>query len=65
LEAEKILNLLSPDERKLYELKNIMGLSNENIGKIFGITNNAVAVRNTRLKQRLEELLTIFDPPHS
>ena len=59
ISAEKILSRLSPDERKLYDLKHVIGLSNENIGKIFGITPNAVASRNKRLIQKLEGFLPL------
>ena len=57
LVAEKILSQLSASERKLYELKHVMGLSNEDIGKIFEISPNAVASRNKRLKDKLAELV--------
>lgn len=55
--ADKVLSQLSSDERKLYELKYTIGLSNENIGKVLGITPNAVALRVGRLLKKLERFL--------
>ena len=54
--AEKILSCLSQDERKLYDLKHVAELSNEEIGKILGITPNAVASRNKRLTEKLRKI---------
>jgi len=55
LMAEKILSKLSLNERKLYELKYDVGLNNEDIGKILGISPNAVASRTKRLIEKLKE----------
>lgn len=59
IEAEKILKCLPLSERKLYEMKYVIGLSNEDIGKILRITANAVALRNKRLIQRVREFLVL------
>ena len=54
LTAEMILSRLSPDERKLYELRYVINLSNEDIGKILGITPKAVSERKSRLLKKLK-----------
>ena len=57
---DKFLEQLSEDERALYGMKYMQKLSNEEIGKILGITANAVASRNKRLVQKFKKEYLLF-----
>ena len=53
-EAEKTLSCLSPKERDLYDYIYVVGYNNAEIGKILGITPNAVVKRNIKLIKKLK-----------
>ena len=56
IEAEKILARLSKKDRNLYDFKYVTGYSNEEIGKILGITPSAVSDRIQKMLKRLKEI---------
>ena len=56
LRAEHILEQLSVEERRFLELRYVLGLSNEEIGRIAGTTATAVSQRYHRLLAKCRKL---------
>ena len=57
LTLEKALNELSPDLRSVVVLRELEGLSYQEIADLLGITKSAAAVRLHRARRRLREIL--------
>ena len=56
LRAEHILEQLSVEERRFLEFRYVLGLSNEEIGRIAGTTATAVSQRYHRLLAKCRKL---------
>lgn len=56
LRAERILEQLSNDEREFLEFRYALGLSNEEIGRVLGLTGAAVSQRYHRLLAKCRKL---------
>jgi RNA polymerase sigma-70 factor (ECF subfamily) len=57
LTLEKALDELSPDLRSVVVLRELEGLSYQEIADLLGITKSAAAVRLHRARRRLKEIL--------
>ena len=57
LTLEKALDELSPDLRSVVVLRELEGLSYQEIADLLGITKSAAAVRLHRARQRLRDIL--------
>ena len=56
LRAEHILERLSVEERRFLELRYVLELSNEEIGRVVGTTSNAVSQRYHRLLAKCRKM---------
>lgn len=56
LRADHILEQLSVEERRFLELRYVLGLSNEEIGRVAGTTSDAVSQRYHRLLAKCRKL---------
>ncbi len=59
--AKTLLNLLTDEEKQLYDLRYIQKISVENIAEKLGITRSAASMRLTRLRNKIKDMVYSFD----
>ena len=63
IRTERILARLSVEERRFLELRYVLGMGNEEIGRVVGLTAAAVSQRYHRLLAKCRKLDASYDAP--